>query len=51
MHKSMFARILICSMSLAISALGQITTKSVLRINESGEWTELAEIKALQPTT
>jgi len=25
--------------------LGQITTKSVLRINESGEWTELAEIK------
>ncbi len=23
-------------------ALGQITTKSVLRINESGEWTELA---------
>ena len=23
---------------------GQITTKSVLRINESGEWTELAEI-------
>ena len=26
-------------------ALGQITTKSVLRINESGEWTELAEIK------
>ena len=24
--------------------LGQITTKSVLRINESGEWTELAEI-------
>jgi hypothetical protein len=26
-------------------ALGQITTKSVLRINDSGEWTELAEIK------
>jgi hypothetical protein len=26
-------------------ALGQVTTKSVLRINESGEWTELAEIK------
>ncbi len=26
-------------------ALGPITTKSVLRINESGEWTELAEIK------
>ena len=26
-------------------ALGQIATKSVLRINESGEWTELAEIK------
>jgi len=26
-------------------ALGQITTKSVLRINESDEWTELAEIK------
>jgi hypothetical protein len=26
-------------------ALGQITTKSVLRINESGEWIELAEIK------
>jgi hypothetical protein len=26
-------------------ALGQIRTKSVLRINESGEWTELAEIK------
>jgi hypothetical protein len=26
-------------------ALGQITTKSVLRINESGEWTELAEVK------
>jgi len=26
-------------------ALGQITTKSVLRINESGEWTELTEIK------
>jgi hypothetical protein len=26
-------------------ALGQMTTKSVLRINESGEWTELAEIK------
>jgi hypothetical protein len=26
-------------------ALGQITTKSVLRINENGEWTELAEIK------
>ena len=25
--------------------LGQVTTKSVLRINESGEWTELAEIK------
>lgn len=24
---------------------GEITTKSVLRINESGEWTELAEIK------
>lgn len=26
-------------------ALGQVTTESVLRINESGEWTELAEIK------
>ena len=26
-------------------ALGQVTTKSVLRINESGDWTELAEIK------
>jgi hypothetical protein len=26
-------------------ALGQVTTKSVLRINEVGEWTELAEIK------
>jgi hypothetical protein len=26
-------------------ALGQITTKSLLRINESGEWIELAEIK------
>jgi hypothetical protein len=26
-------------------ALGPVTTKSVLRINESGEWTELAEIK------
>jgi len=26
-------------------ALDQITTKSVLRISESGEWTELAEIK------
>ena len=26
-------------------AVGQVTTKSVLRINESGEWTELAEIK------
>src|SRR5262249_7152800 len=26
-------------------ALGQITTKSVLRINENGEWTELAEIQ------
>jgi hypothetical protein len=26
-------------------ALGQILTKSVLRINESGVWTELAEIK------
>jgi hypothetical protein len=26
-------------------ALGQVTTKSVLRINESGEWTEVAEIK------
>jgi hypothetical protein len=25
-------------------ALGPVTTKSVLRINESGEWTELAEI-------
>jgi len=25
-------------------ALGQITTKSVLRVNEAGEWTELAEI-------
>ena len=25
--------------------LGEITTKSVLRINESGEWAELAEIK------
>ena len=25
-------------------ALGEITTRSVLRINESGEWTELAEI-------
>ena len=25
--------------------LGEITTKSVLRINGSGEWTELAEIK------
>jgi len=24
--------------------LGQITTKSVLRINEGGEWTELAEV-------
>jgi len=24
--------------------MGQIATKSVLRINESGEWTELAEI-------
>jgi hypothetical protein len=24
--------------------LGNITTKSVLRINERGEWTELAEI-------
>jgi len=26
-------------------ALGQITTQSVLRINESGEWTELPEIR------
>ena len=26
-------------------ALGQVATKSLLRINESGEWTELAEIK------
>jgi hypothetical protein len=26
-------------------ALSQIATGSVLRINESGEWTELAEIK------
>ena len=26
-------------------AVGQVTTNSVLRINESGEWTELAEIK------
>ncbi len=26
-------------------ALGQIAIKSVLQINESGEWTELAEIK------
>jgi len=26
-------------------ALGQIATKSVLRINENGEWTEVAEIK------
>jgi hypothetical protein len=26
-------------------ALGQVTTRSVLRINERGEWTELAEIK------
>jgi hypothetical protein len=26
-------------------ALSQITTKSVLRINESGEWTEVTEIK------
>jgi hypothetical protein len=26
-------------------ALGQITIKSVLQINESGQWTELAEIK------
>jgi hypothetical protein len=26
-------------------ALGQVTTKSVLRVNESGEWTEVAEIK------
>jgi len=26
-------------------ALGEITTKSVLTINDSGEWTELAEIK------
>lgn len=26
-------------------ALGQVTTKSVLRIKESGEWTEVAEIK------
>lgn len=26
-------------------ALGQITTQSVLRINQTGEWTELAEIK------
>jgi len=26
-------------------ALGQTTTQSVLRINESGEWTELTEIK------
>ena len=25
--------------------LGEVTTKSVLRINERGEWTELAEIK------
>jgi len=25
-------------------SLGDITTKSVLRINEKGEWTELAEI-------
>ena len=26
-------------------ALGQVTTKSELRINDRGEWTELAEIK------
>ena len=26
-------------------ALGQVTTKSVLRITESGEWAELAEIQ------
>ena len=26
-------------------ALGQVTTKSVLRINQSGEWTEAAEIR------
>ena len=26
-------------------AVGQVTTKSVLRINERGEWTELAEVK------
>jgi hypothetical protein len=26
-------------------AVGQVTTQSVLRINESGEWTEVAEIK------
>ena len=26
-------------------ALGQVATKSVLRINESGEWAELAEIQ------
>jgi len=25
-------------------ALGQIRTKSVMRINDSGEWTELQEI-------
>jgi hypothetical protein len=25
-------------------ALGEITTRSVLRMNENGEWTELAEI-------
>jgi hypothetical protein len=25
--------------------VGQVTTKSVLRINESGEWTEVTEIK------
>ena len=28
-----------------VFSLGQITTKSVLRISESGKWTELAEIK------
>jgi hypothetical protein len=27
-----------------VFVLGQITTNSVLRINQSGEWTELAEI-------
>jgi len=31
-------------------ALGEVTTSSVLQINESGEWTELAEIRiGLEP--